>query len=321
MLDFYLIGIARSGTTVMTDVLNCNKKLYRSKERFGIDRDPVTIDFPETYLNDNIDPERKWFIQNSKKEIQGKTIDQIICYGDKQPQKIYNLKDLSKVRHVLIIYRRAKEVIPSWNTRAAASDDERWPDSNIGLFFFIDFYLYILGISSLKNLCITNYEELFYGDYQKELKNVFSCLCIEHREFDCKQFLRKYYNRMSIKRKKRFLSEAEKHLLQLMDVERFENELFSYSNLKKRKDVIRSYATKLKANSKIILETIIGNIEEVRDKDCSERIKVIGRRINQSFRYQDYKAVFSNIIDWYQEDNDFVRILKNGFTIEKRKNS
>lgn len=138
-LDFIVCGVARSGTTALTQYLNAFQGVICGPEYFGLEFDNRKIRSPESFFGTKYkkNPHGLNIIDKSLNINQG--ID--IVFGNKIPHYFYALKrTLSTIRgsKVVVCIRDPRDSARSFNKRADNPKDN-WPVGRRGFFAPLDF--------------------------------------------------------------------------------------------------------------------------------------------------------------------------------------
>ena len=271
MLDFYLLGIARSGTTAFRQALNLHPSVYCSVERFPLDLSPKEIRFPETFLDES---NSRHLAETLKELSPPRDLTDIEVVGDKQPLKFRSPLDLRLTGSNVFIYRSYTNTTQSWDVRAANPNDKGWPASKTGSFFFWDLlhYFNVLPIDK-PPLAIVNFDEVFFGDFESEFIHVFETIKVSHELYPSEVYRDRLYRKKEYHRicnNPKYNNLAEK--FQLRDFE----ESFFRSRIEQRRELLSSYSHFIKANTQSLTEMFASEL----DPSEKERLEVELRRSN-----------------------------------------
>ena len=288
MLDFYLLGLARSGTTAFCDVLNLHPNIYCGVERFSIEQDPSSITFPDSFLDKRIEGNPVG-IEHAYQNLYNQDLSAFKVIGDKMPRKFYKPSHLTKTNSNIFIYRSYAHTTQSWDARAENLKDNTWSNSRTGIFFFFDLLLCLNVLSISENMAIVDFDKLFLGDYQKELKYVFQSLYLfeENYPYDLfeKTFFRKKKDTAKICSDKRYNNIADR--IKLKD---FEKE-FSCLDYSERVSLVREYSNFIKTNIADFFDFLL---ELIKPEEYEELFSLT-YLIKNNFTNTDFSKYFPHV--------------------------
>ncbi len=200
MLDFYLLGIARSGTSALCNAINLHPEVYCGMERFMITQDPRTISFPDSFLDTSLSGNPKG-VQQAIDCLVGMNTAKVssMIVGDKLPRKFSAPSHLRYIKSAVCVYRPYELVCNSWDTRANNTKDHTWARARTGYLLFFDLLYFFSIASQLKRVAWIDYNQLFYKDYKAELDAAFIALGVTPDSYPHEQFVEKLYRKLKPK--------------------------------------------------------------------------------------------------------------------------
>lgn len=172
-LDFIVMGVPRSGTTSFAHYLSSLSSIYCASEMFTLRDDHREIAFPKSLK------ERYGAMSEKKQtEFNSKTKEEVIFFGHKRPRYYSDLDKILAQKpnlKVLALHRPITPVLRSWDKKAERQLG--WQTGRIGLFAFWDYiqFAYTL-LQSEGQILLLPFQELYYGESEKILKDVFCFL-------------------------------------------------------------------------------------------------------------------------------------------------
>tara|TARA_B100002003_G_scaffold238962_1_gene257779 strand:+ start:4407 stop:5303 length:897 start_codon:yes stop_codon:yes gene_type:complete len=161
-LDFFVFGVARSGTTALTNAFNLHPDVFCGVECFHPALDHSKLDIPVDFTNLDIVGERK---ANINSELMAKKESSSI-FGNKFPRyylHVDNVVGKSSGAAPIGIHRESLGFIPSWNDRAEVGTG--WNKGRGGVAGIIEQFIFFSAILKARSdFKIFSYDELFFND-------------------------------------------------------------------------------------------------------------------------------------------------------------
>lgn len=277
MLDFYLLGLARSGTTALARTLNAHKSIFCGIERFPIYLDPKEIIYPDTFLNAPVwNPEGLKHVEDHLAEGD----KNITIIGDKNPRQFYKPNHLDKVKLNIVIYRNFADTISSWDVRAS-SNNAGWRSGRTGKLFFLDLYVFLLSIKNLENLHVVNYGEIFYGNYWETLKWLFVDLGVNHHDYSFEQFEEKIYNKRELLKKSRQSKPEYSKLVSTFKLLETDQECHSAKTPKQLSEALKNYGKFIEDNRDVLIGLLLESLNSSEYEELFRVSNLIARHFNK----------------------------------------
>jgi len=287
MLDFYLLGLARSGTTALCNALNLHPNIYCGMERFSIPHGPSSIIFPNSFLDKKIRGNPLGH-EHARKNLEAhENLNTFKVIGDKLPRKIYCPSHITKTKSNIFIYRSYVNVTQSWDARAKNPIDG-WSKARTGLFLFFDLLLYFEVLRCQENTTIVNFDELFFGNFGSELQNIFECLNLNSDDYPLKLFETGFFSR-----KTNYLRSSDDNryntIADHIGLREFENEFFNADN-SQRLRLVKEYGDFINENSTQFLDYLTMLVQPREHEELFHLTNLIER----NFTIKDRDKYFSN---------------------------
>jgi len=281
VLDFYLFGIARSGTSVSQRLLNLHPKVFCGLERFPLSIHPRLIKFPESFLDSSIlgNPAG---LSHAKLAIPKISDSKHTSYiiGDKLPRKFYIPSHLNAVKASLFIYRSYKQTCLSWDVRANNENDHSWLQSRTGLFYFFDLIVFFFFANKILNLHCVDYKSCYYGNSELELAIWFNGLDLSLESYPLKTFSEKFlkgtFPDILPSPDKRY--EEFANFINLPD---FENEYASFTNNAERVRCVNKYGQYIRDNHVTFMNKFLSFIEKHEYKELLNILDIIKKHFTR----------------------------------------
>ncbi|NJM34899.1 MAG: sulfotransferase [Rhodomicrobium sp.] len=180
-LNFLVLGVARSGTSALTQALNVNPRVICGMETFNAFEDHTNLSYPRSF-QDRLNASegyQKTFLRT----VLGRAgATGPIAIGNKEPNYDLSLtrivKALPDIR-LLFIYRHPCAFFESWNIRARDRNDTQWPAGKRGLLGALSLMIYLRELSRLDTECLIIPYSYFSAEVAGSLSHVFRFLGVD----------------------------------------------------------------------------------------------------------------------------------------------
>lgn len=178
-LDFIVFGLARSGTTALTNLIRANRRLYCGAEFFTPRQDHSRIDVPKAFFDEEARLERDGKVpQNirvSMDILHRRDPAEIVLYGNKWPLYSHFFdRVMSELDHpkAILAYRDYRACARSYERRSQDPNDG-WPAGRRSIFAGLELIhiLKMLAQSTHKNTLIVP-QKLLANNPEKTLEQV-----------------------------------------------------------------------------------------------------------------------------------------------------
>ncbi|MDA7429611.1 hypothetical protein PGB28_14165 [Primorskyibacter aestuariivivens] len=139
-LDFIVFGLARSGTTALTNLIRANQRIFCGAEFFTPRMDHSKIDVPKAFFDEEARLEKAGNVpQNirvSMEVLRSRSPDTIEIYGNKWPLYSHffdRIMSETGARKAIMTYRNYRACARSYRRRSEDPNDV-WPDGRRGVF-------------------------------------------------------------------------------------------------------------------------------------------------------------------------------------------
>jgi hypothetical protein len=163
-LDFLLMGVARSGTTVVTDALNCVPRIFCAMEVLPETVSCKKVVFPQTFERILADLSDAHHARLTKLLAQKRGLATIV--GNKNPGYYLTAERLTTDcpdLKLIFIYRAPKAFLSSWNGRAGNPNDT-WHHGQRGVFGVLWLLAYLRVLTRIKTDCLIVSYDAFCKD-------------------------------------------------------------------------------------------------------------------------------------------------------------
>jgi hypothetical protein len=163
-LDFLLMGVARSGTTVVTDALNCVPRIFCAMEVLPETVVGSKVVFPQTF--ERILPDLSDAHQARLTKLLAEKRERATIIGNKNPGYYLTLEQLtadSPGLRLIFIYRAPGAFLSSWNRRADTPNDP-WHRGQKGVFGVLWLLAYLRVLARIKTDCLIVSYDAFCKD-------------------------------------------------------------------------------------------------------------------------------------------------------------
>lgn len=192
-MDFTVFGLARSGTTALSNCINLHPNAFCANEFFGAEPNKNVMDekFPDIFINQPNTSESKMdkirSVLAQKKHVK--------VYGNKYPRHYLYLDEWSgyfpKIKHIGI-YREDFSFMYSWNERANSKSWHPGRTGAIGVIEQVALLTRVLHAKKTDAVYLFSYNRLFRDD-PDHCENLFKILGLDCDELLKDQFEKKYY--------------------------------------------------------------------------------------------------------------------------------
>lgn len=262
-INFLVGGIARSGTSALASVLNLHPHVFCGMETFNLfDEDLAVKTFPRDFMN----PSHKHYAYNFE-TMKKKNMATLVAVGDKRPENFMNLSSLKNLKFIFI-QRSYQGYVPSWNKRA---NDASWDMGRVGVFAIFDFLLSVIFLanSPAETMRFVSYNNLFYGDWEHEVKKCCDLLAVDFSRFGKKEFLELSYNRESLAKKVRVPLPHEREFAEYVNIKMIEDEFDKHHSTETMLSIYLRYANWIIANLQDIHLAFIKTVAKYENVHCS----------------------------------------------------
>lgn len=211
-LDFFIFGVARSGTTAMANALNIHDRIMCGIENFHPSEDHSKILVPDEYFNAS----RVGNVRAKKnKERYERTNPQI--FGNKMPRYYCYLDDIQKQINAigLGIYRERLSFLPSWRDRER--EGSQWPKGRKGIAGVLEYILFLSAIYRSKHdVTLYSFNALFYED-ETAFVSMNAALGVTCEDRHVETFKLQFFQNRRVSQKTRHFSNLEKKARDALD--------------------------------------------------------------------------------------------------------
>lgn len=285
MLDFYLLGVARSGTSILTITMNLHPDIFCGMERFNVYQSPKSIRFPESFLDESIRGNpiglemAKEAISNlNSSELQAQLV------GDKLPRKLYapsHIKDMKKI----CIYRPHKDVAKSWDV-FANGNKSFWNQHRSAFTSFLDLMVFFMTVTQNEQPILVDYNSVYWGDFRSELEPAIAHIGALPERYPFDTFEKDLFNSQPQKHGE-YDDERMGFFADFIMLTDFEKD-FVQTPIGKRTDLLQGYGLTIKKNIKKYFNTFI---DLLHPNEFNEIMHVSGI-VNRSMTEQEIECFF-----------------------------
>ena len=148
------MGVPRSGTTAITEAINCHPLVFCSMEVFLPTDCHRNISYPQSFQQrlSHKPGEHYRAVKCLLDRKPGATV-----IGNKHPRYDLRLRKLAEISpdlKLIFIYRDPHQFVNSWNRRAADLTDDSWHPGQRGIFGFLSQLSYLDGLRQIDTDCL-----------------------------------------------------------------------------------------------------------------------------------------------------------------------
>ncbi len=278
MLDFYLLGVARSGTSALTYALNLHRDIFCGIERFPLRIAPHSICFPDSFLDNSIagNDLGKYHATRAISLLSRKQVSPQII-GDKLPRKIFAPSHLKGIKRICI-YRSHEQVASSWGVRAADTED-LWDRNRTAFMSFLDLMIFFMTAFQDESAVVVDYDNFFWGNYRDELESTLRFLGANPTLYPSDKFEKIFFKATNQKhisyKDKRCLDFAQ--LIMLPDFEK----QFAEIQVSERSHLARSYGLSIQKNISKYLDHFLELLHPAEFSSLFDTLKIIDISMSQ----------------------------------------
>jgi hypothetical protein len=153
-LNFLLLGVARSGTTAVTEALNCAPGIFCGMEALPAADTCARVKFPESF--EALVPKLSGVHGSMLRRLLDEKRHTAYLIGNKDPQYYGTLRALTSASpylKLIFIYRSPTGFLNSWNRRAADHADD-WHPGQTGVFGVLCLLAYLRQLQRIQTDCV-----------------------------------------------------------------------------------------------------------------------------------------------------------------------
>lgn len=167
-LHFLLLGAARSGTSAVTEALNCFPAVFCAMEVIHAGENHKAIVFPRSFER-RVPLRPAGYDRDSLAALLAAKRGHATLIGNKNPAYDRTLRRIARAMpglKLVFIYRPPLELMSSWNRRATDPADRGWHPGQRGAFGVLSLLAYLRGLQQVGQDCLIVPYKVFTADVE-----------------------------------------------------------------------------------------------------------------------------------------------------------
>lgn len=167
-LNFLLLGAARSGTSAVTEALNCFPAVFCAMEVIHAGENHKAIVFPQSFER-RVPLRSAGYDRDSLAALLAAKRGRATLIGNKNPAYDRTLRRLARAMpglKLVFIYRPRLELMSSWNRRAMDTGDRGWHPGQRGAFGVLSLLAYLRALQQVGQDCLIVPYKAFTADVE-----------------------------------------------------------------------------------------------------------------------------------------------------------